>query len=161
MTENFREYLIPYIISNLISLLCLYGAFKKPLLSRIFLAGFFLWAAGLNATLALTKPEVYLDYGRLTSIGIYKDFINGYFASHIPAFVSGIAFGQFLIFAGLVVNGGWTKMACVGGIVFGLSIAPLMTGSAFPATFIMALAFFILLKRYKHDYIWKIRQYQN
>jgi hypothetical protein len=50
-------------------------------------------------------------------------------------------------------------MPCIGGIVFGLSIASLGVGSAFPATISMSLAFFILLRRYHHDFIWKWNQY--
>src|SRR6266511_3228644 len=53
------------------------------------------------------------------------------------------------------------KLACIGGIIFCLAIAPLGVGSAFPATVSMAIAFYILLIRYEHDFIWKWKQYQQ
>jgi len=64
--------------------------------------------------------------------------------------------GQLLIALGLILNKTWTKIACIGGIIFGLAIAPLGVGSAFPATVSMAVAFFILFKKYEHDFIWKL-----
>jgi hypothetical protein len=49
----------------------------------------------------------------------------------------------------------------VGGIIFGLAIAPLAIGSGFPTTVSMAIAFLILLVKYKHDFIWKLNQYRS
>jgi hypothetical protein len=48
----------------------------------------------------------------------------------------------------------------MGGIVFGLAIAPLWVGSGFPSTVCMAIAFFILLKKDNHDFIWKLNRYK-
>jgi hypothetical protein len=75
--------------------------------------------------------------------------------------VLGIAICQALIALGLVLNNGWTKAACLGGIIFGLAIAPLGIGSAFPSTLSMAIAFYILFKKYDHDLIWKWKQYRK
>jgi hypothetical protein len=74
--------------------------------------------------------------------------------------VVSIAVGQLLIFLGLLFNKMWVRLACIGGIIFGLAIGPLGVGSAFPATISMAVSFFILLKKYEHDLIWKWKQYQ-
>jgi len=155
-----KEWLIPYIISNIVFGLSLAAVFKKPMWTRIFFAGFFLWAAYFNSTTAINSPEIYLTYAKLDALPLYSNFINGFFAQHITVFVAAIATGQLLIAVGLVLNKTWVKLACTGGIIFGLAIAPLGVGSAFPATVSMAVAFFILLKNYQHDFIWKLHQYK-
>lgn len=157
--EVLKPYLIPYIISNLLFLLCLVAAIKKPIWSRLFLAMVFLWAAGMNFWTAKATPEVYLEYSGLTFLRFYREFINGYFSQHIKPFVFLVAMGEFGIFIGLLLNKGWVKLACFGGMVFGLAIAPLGIGSAFPATVTMALALGVLSRKKSHDFIWKWRQY--
>ena len=159
--EALKEWLWPYIISNIVFGLTIVFAFQKPMLARIFLAGFFLWASYFNSTSALNSPEIYLDYARPDALPAYSNFINGFFSRHITPFVCAIAAGQFLIFAGLVLNKRLTKLACLGGIIFGLAIAPLAVGSAFPSTVSMAIAFYILLKKYDHDFIWNFKQYRR
>lgn len=128
--------------------------------ARIFLAGFFLWAGYFNSTTALQSPEIYLNYATLNPLPAYSRFINGFFSEHITIIVFAIAIGQFLIAIGLILNKLWVKLACMGGIVFGLAIAPLGVGSGFPSTVCMAIAFFILLKKHRHDFIWKLKQYK-
>ena len=63
--DEFKQYAIPYIISNVFAVLCIGGALQKPAWTRIFLAGFFLWTSYINTKTALYEPAVYLDYGRL------------------------------------------------------------------------------------------------
>ena len=159
--EDLKQYLIPYIFSNILFGISVWAAWKRPMAARIFLAGFFIWASVVNTNTAIHKPEVYLEYAQLSFLPIYKDFINGFFAQHVRAFVMSVACGQFLIFAGLCLNKNFTYMACLGGIIFGLAIVPLGVGSAFPATLLMAIAFFILFQQPDHDYIWKIHQYSH
>lgn len=159
--EALKEWLIPYIISNIVFVLSIVAAIKRPMWTRMFLAGFFLWAAYINSTLAILSPETYLTYATLNALPIYSRFINGFFAEHITVFVVAIAVGQFLIALGLMLNKRWVQLACIGGIIFGLAIAPLGVGSAFPATVCMAIAFFILLKKYEHEFIWKLKQYKT
>lgn len=159
--EALKEWLWPYIISNIVFGLTILSALKKPMLARIFLGGFFLWASYFNSTSAINSPEIYLDYARLDALPAYTNFINGFFSRHITPFVCTIAAGQFLIFAGMVLNKRLTELACVGGIIFGLAIAPLGVGSAFPSTVSMAIAFHILLKKYDHDFIWHFKQYNS
>ncbi|MBA4056057.1 MAG: hypothetical protein C0490_15185 [Marivirga sp.] len=159
--EPVKQYLIPYLISNLVFGLCIAGAIRRPMWTRIFLAAFFLLAFYFNSTTAIKSPEIYLTYASLSALSFYGQFINGFFSTHITTFVLIIAAGQFLIFLGLVLNKNWANVACIGGIIFGLAIAPLGVGSAFPATVSMAVAFYLLLKKYKHDFIWKWKQYEN
>jgi hypothetical protein len=159
--DALKQYLVPYIISNILFVLCLIAAVKKPMWARIFLATVFLWAAYTNFKTALSSPEVYLDYEKFTPVPFYREFINGIFSQHIKPFVFLIAMGEFFICIGLLLKNGLVKMSCLGGILFGLAISPLGIGSAFPATVLMALAFGILLKKERHDYIWKWRQYEQ
>ncbi|MDB5279341.1 MAG: hypothetical protein JWR61_4296 [Ferruginibacter sp.] len=84
--EALKQWLIPYIISNLVFGLCIPAAIKKPMWARLFLAGFFLWAAYFNATTAINQPSIYLDYARLNALPWYRNFINGYFSQHINCF---------------------------------------------------------------------------
>ena len=159
--EALKEWLIPYIISNIVFILSIVAAIKRPMWTRIFFAGFFLWAAYFNSTTAIQSPEIYLTYATLNALPAYNKFINGFFSEHTTEIVFSIAVGQFLIALGLMLNKIWVKLACVGGIIFGLAIAPLAVGSAFPATVCMAIAFYILLKKNDHDFIWKLKQYKR
>ncbi|PWT77600.1 MAG: hypothetical protein C5B59_03775 [Bacteroidetes bacterium] len=160
--DSLREWLMPYLLSNLLAILCVIAAWKKPMWARIFLAAFFLWAAFINSRFAWLNPKVYLNYAQLTGFSLYKNFILGYFSNHISPFVFTIAAGQFLIFLGLILNNGLTRTACIGGIIFGLAIAPLGVGSGFPTTVLMAIAFYILLNKYpEHDFIWNLTQYTD
>ena len=158
--QALKAWLIPYIISNIVFGASIFLAFKKPIWTRLFLAGFFLWACYFNARSAIDQPGIYLTYAKLNALPFYRNFINGFFSRHITSMVLVIAGGQFLIALGLILNKVWTKLACVGGIIFGFAIAPLGVGSAFPATVSMAIAFYILLKKDEHDFIWKLKQYQ-
>lgn len=158
--EALKEWLIPYIISNIVFLLSIVAAIRKPIWTRIFFAGFFLWAALFNFTTAIRSPGIYLTYADLNALPVYSKFINGFFSEHITEIVCSIAAAQFLIALGLILNKAWVKLACIGGIIFGLAIAPLGVGSGFPSTVSMAIAFFILLKKYHHGFIWKLQQYK-
>lgn len=102
--DAFREYLAAYIISNVIAVLTLIASIKKPMWARIFLALFFLWASYINSTTAIFSKEIYLTYGRLGALHLYRDFIYGFFSKHITVFVISIAVGQFLIFTGLLLK---------------------------------------------------------
>jgi hypothetical protein len=159
--EAFKQYLVPYFISNILFLLAISAAFKKPMWARIFLAALFLWASYINSKTVIISPEIYLDYARLTPVPFYREFILGYFSRHIAQCILFVAAGEFLIFLGLLLNNRWVKLACIGGIIFGLAIAPLGIGSAFPATVSMAIAFFILNKKYVRGYIWGKGQFKS
>ncbi|MFI5153959.1 MAG: hypothetical protein ACHQET_11535 [Chitinophagales bacterium] len=157
--DDLKQYFAPYLISNILFGLSIWAALKKPIVTRIFLAALFLWASLVNFSTAMRKPEVYLEYAQLSFMPFYRDFIKGFFSQHVRAFVLMVAAGQFLIFSGLCLKSQWTTLACLGGIIFGLAIVPLGVGSAFPATLLMAISFFILFQRPEHDFIWKLNQY--
>ena len=159
--EALKEWLIPYTLSNIVFLLSIVGALKRPMWTRIFFAGFFLWAAYFNSTTAIQSPKTYLTYATLNALPAYSKFINGFFSAHITVIVLSIAILQFLIALGLILNRTRVRLACFGGIIFGLAIAPLGVGSGFPSTVCMAIAFFILSKKQNHDFVWKLKQYQT
>jgi hypothetical protein len=96
--EAMKQYLLPYIISNLLFVLCVSAAFKKQMWARIFLASLFLRAGWINRNSALKSPGIYLEYAKLTPVVLYKEFINGYFSSHIVQIILLVATFQFLIF---------------------------------------------------------------
>jgi hypothetical protein len=159
--DSLKQYLVPYIISNALFLFCFIAAVKRTIWARIFLAIVFLWASYTNFTSAFSNPDIYLEYGELTPLPLYREFIYGFFAHHIKTLVSLAAAGEFFIFVGLILNNGWVKLACIGGFIFGLAISPLGVGSAFPATVLMAMSFWVLFRKDPHLYIWNLRQYRS
>ena len=159
--ETLDLYIVPYLITNSLFILCIAAAIWKPIYSRIFLLLVFLSASVFNSINTFTDPESYLVFGQLSFHNFYSDFIYGSFARNIKIYIFAISAGQMLIAAGLVLRRHYTWIACLGGITFGFAIAPLGIGSAFPSTVFMALAFLILLRNYRHDYIWKWNQYKT
>lgn len=159
--ETLDRYIIPYTITNALFLLCLAAAIWKPIYCRVFLFLLFLSASIFNGITALADPHSYLVFGELSFHNFYAEFIYGSFAEHTLTYILIISSGQMLIAAGLIHKRHFTGLACLGGIIFGFAIAPLGIGSAFPATVFMALAFLILLRNYRHDYIWKWDQYKT
>src|SRR4051812_44486643 len=111
--DALKQWLIPYIISNIIFGLSIPAALKRPMWTRIFFAGFFLWATYFNATSAINSPAIYLTYAHLDALPVYATFIRGFFSQHITPIVLTIAAGQFLIALGLVLNKSLAKLACI------------------------------------------------
>jgi hypothetical protein len=66
-----------------------------------------------------------------------------------------IATGQLLIAVGMLLKGWWVQWACIGAIIFLLSIAPFMVGSAFPFSITVSVAAWMILKKDDRNYIWK------
>lgn len=62
--------------------------------------------------------------------------------------VLGIAAGQVFIAVSMFMKRRWFRAGCVGGMVFCLAITPLGLGAAFPATLLLAIAFYRL---YRHE----------
>ena len=149
-------YLLPYIISNVIGLLFLWAAIKKPQLARLMFVLLFGWACWINYTLAHEKPEEYLNYAN-ASIKWYADFINGWFRQHVTIMVSLIAMGEGLIAIGMLLKGWWVKMACIGVIIFLIAISPLGYYAGFPFEITVSLAAYFVIKKDSLDYLWKFR----
>lgn len=157
--DALRQYLVPYLVSNTIFIMVLIAVTLRPMIARIFFVLLFLWAASINTATALKTPQVYLEYANMALIDVYRDFISTFFAQHIQAIVISIASGQLLIGMGMMLYGNWVRLACLGGILFSLAIAPLGVGAGFPSTVLLAIALYILYIQPHHDFIWRWRQY--
>jgi hypothetical protein len=131
-----REYLVMYLAGNLIALAILALALTRPRVARWVWVGIFVWAASVNTMTVVREPWVYLAYGYLTPSALYRDFINGWFSTHIEPFVLAIAIGQLTIAILLSRAGDARWLGVVGASLFLLAIAPLGVGSGFPFSLI-------------------------
>ena len=157
--EGSQEYLLPYLISQAASLIILIAAWKRTRWARWLFSALFLWASATNMYIGLTNPDSYLDNARF-AVPLYQDFINGWFSHYNHIIIPLIAVGQFFIAIGMLLHGWWVKIACIGSIIFLLSISPLMVGSAFPFSITVSIAAFLILINDDENYIWK-RQEKN
>lgn len=149
-----NDYLIPYFISQIVSVIILIVAWKYTKAGRILFALLFFVASCFNMYLGIVKPNDYLEYGEL-AIPLYRDFIYGWFSKYVSIIVPIIAIGQFLIAIGILLKGLMVKIACIGIILFLLAIVPLMVGSAFPFSITVSIAAYLVLKKKDFNYIWK------
>ena len=154
--EKLGEYIIPYTISQIVSIIILILAWKHTKAARILFALLFFWASGTNLYTGIVTPDAYLEYGEM-SIPLYRNFINGWFSKNVSLLISIMATGQFLIAVGMMLKGWMVKMACIGIIIFLLAIAPLLVGSAFPFSITVSIAAYMVLKKNNFNYIWKTK----
>lgn len=152
--EGLQEYLLPYLISQSVSLIILIAAWKRTRWARWLFSILFLWASGINMYLGFTDPDSYLDNARF-AIPLYQDFINGWFSKYNHIIIPLIAVGQFFIATGILLHGWWVKLACIGSIMFLLGISPLMVGAAFPFSLTVSVAAVLILINDDKNYIWK------
>ncbi|SMO60522.1 hypothetical protein [Fodinibius sediminis] len=144
--KGLEIYLIPCAVSNVIGLLILWAAYKKPKLARGLFSLLFGWACWYNFTTAFESPQMYLEYATM-SIPLYSDFIEGWFKDHITIMVSAIAIGQGLIALGILLQGWWVRLACLGIIIFLISIAPLGVGAGFPFSITVSVAAYRVMRK--------------
>jgi len=141
-----REFLVPYLIANVIGLAVLALAFWRPRIARWVGVAVFAWAAATNAITSLTHPEVYVDYATLTPSGLYRDFILGWFSRHVQLIVLPIAMGQLIVAALLASRRDLhRRIGLAWAIVFLLAIAPLGVGAGFPFSLTFGLALLVSL----------------
>lgn len=157
--EN-QTYLVAYIISNIVGILFIWAAIKKPKLARLMFLILFGWASYINYTTAQAAPDTYLNYSE-AAIGFYRNFIQGWFKENITVMVSLISLGQGLIAVGMLLKGWWVKLACIGVIIFLMSIAPLGVYAAFPFSITVSVAAYFILKKDNLDYLWNFRKAKN
>jgi hypothetical protein len=149
---DLKRYLLPYLASNVIALGLLVVARRWPRSAQWACATIFLWAAIINATTAMMRPDVYLEYAALTPVPALARFITGWFSRHIQDVVIAIALGQFAIAALLVQRRPWRILGVLGAIVFLLAIAPLGVGSAFPFSVIFIAAIMVMDRRRRYHH---------
>lgn len=145
-----QEYLIPFIITNLLSLVLLFVSIKWSVIGKIIFAIIFLIAGVFNIFNVINHPDSYLEFGKTAILFFYRDFIFGDFRDNIVIFIIIISALQLFISLCLLTDSPLTNTGFTGGIIFLILIAPLGLGSAFPSTLLMALALYIMyLKRHK------------
>ena len=152
--NGFDEYIIPYLISQVVSIIILSAAWKRTRWARWLFSVLFFWASATNMYIGLTNPNIYLDNARF-AIPLYQDFTNGWFSHYNHIIIPLIAVGQFLIAIGMILHGRWVKLACIGSIFFLLSIAPLMVAAAFPFPITVSIAAWLIFLNEGKNYIWK------
>lgn len=150
-----QEFIIPYIITNVVAVVLLAMAWKFPRLARLMFAVLFIGAAFFNGSNAASNPAAYLDYAGTALLAFYRNFILGYFAQHTTLLLSIIALCQLFTGIALLLKGRVLRLGIIGGILFFIAIAPLGFGSAFPSTLIMAAGLGLLFRNKAQDYIWK------
>lgn len=143
---NLKEFLTPYIITNIFALLMLLVCWKKPRTGKIVWGFVFLGAGLFNLFHGITNPSAYLNYADMAVFPFLRDFINGPFSQVTMPIIALIAVGQmfvgfFLLYRSRRMN----RVGLAGGIVFLVSIAPLGFGSAFPASLVMAAGLILIL----------------
>jgi hypothetical protein len=143
---NDRGVLIANLASNLVALLILLACRRWPRVGRGLFFALFLWASQVNLRLALTRPDVYLEYARW-AVEPYRRFILGPFAMHAAPIVAAIALGQLAIAVLVALRGRAVKLGLAGAIVFLLAIAPLGRGAAFPFSLIVSAAAWLVMRR--------------
>jgi len=143
---RFREYLVPYLVSNGVALAILALAFMRPRAAKWIWVAIFIWAAAINTLTAHQTPLVYLVYGVLTPSAFYRHFIENWFSQHILVTVQTIAVGQLVIALLLGSGGRARRLGVIGASIFLLAIAPLGVGSAFPFS-LTAMASLLVMER--------------
>jgi hypothetical protein len=152
--KGLDNFLIPYIASQVISIIVLYVAWKNTRLARLIFTLMFLYAGCYNMYIGFMKPDEYLGFAD-TAIPLYRDFINGWFSNFNYILIPLIATGQLAIAVGMILNDNWVRLACMGSIIFLLSIAPLMVGSAFPFSITVSAAALLILRNDDINVLWK------
>lgn len=152
--KGLENFLIPYIASQVISIIILYVAWKNTRLARLIFTLMFLYAGCYNMYIGFMKPDEYLGFADM-AIPLYRDFINGWFSNFNYILIPLIATGQLAIAVGMILNDNWVRLACMGSIIFLLSIAPLMVGSAFPFSITVSAAALLILRNDDMNVLWK------
>jgi hypothetical protein len=147
------ELLLPFIISNAMAVLILWYSFRRPHLAQGFLAILFFGSAGFNLYTSIANPAAYMSFATTTFSSFYKDLIRGFFSQHVTIFVSAIAVGQLFIATSMLLENIRFRLGCVAGFIFGIAIAPLGVGSAFPSSLILSLSFLVLFLKKETSHI--------
>ena len=147
---NMQDFLVPYIISNIFSLVLIFMCYKWLKAGKVVWGVIFFAAGAFNLFSAFTNPQIYVQaYGASAVLSLYRDFIYGAFSRHATLFVSLIAIGQMTTAALLNVSERTFPFGISGGIIFLLAITPLGLGSAFPSTLLMAVSLWLLWRKWK------------
>lgn len=137
----------PHLVAIAMGVLLLVVAWRRPLIARALYFGLFSWAACTNLWTATVHPHAYLEYAPLAVLGVYRDFILGFFAEHIQLLVLSVAACQAAVAFGLAFGRPLARIGLVGAACFLVAIAPLGVGSGFPSTLLLAGGAVLLWRR--------------
>lgn len=140
-----QDTFIPFIISNAGAIVIFWFSVGNKGLAKSLLSVLFIGAAIFNAYTSLANPASYRDFVDTAVLEWYKNFLSGFFSDHTTAIVLAVSVAQFYIGVAMQMNRIRFVMACLGGFLFGVAIAPLGVGSAFPASIVLSAAFLVLL----------------
>jgi hypothetical protein len=135
----------PFIISNAVAIVILWFSVGNKGVAKRLLSLLFIGAGVFNLYTAFQNPASYLSFADTDMFGWYSHFIRGFFSQHTTVIVSAISIAQFYVGISIMMTGNRFILACIGGIIFGLLIAPLGVGSAFPSSLVLSIAFLTLL----------------
>jgi hypothetical protein len=120
-----RDYRVPFVVTNAISLALVAVSFRWPNGIRWFMALFFIGSAFVNAIMALRCPNLYIEATRdVALLQVYRGFIAGFFSRHTAPIVILIALGQFLCGLFLALGGPWLWWGTASVIIFLLAMKP-------------------------------------
>lgn len=148
------QYIAPYIISQVASVIILIVAWKRTRWARWLFALLFFWASAKNMYFGVANPGIYQEYADM-AVPVYRDFINGWFSHYNYFVIPLIAVGQFCIAIGMLLKGTWVKLACIAAIIFLFGIAPLLVGSAFPFSITVSIASALIYRNDDKNYAWR------
>lgn len=151
--KGFDQWLLPYVLSQVVSLVLLGLCWKNNAWGRIAISLLFLYAGVYNMYIGLKKPDEYLHFAEY-AIPVYQQFIRGWFSRHNGMMIPLIAIGQFLSGIFLLAGGIWPRLGIAGVMLFLLGIAPLGVGSAFPFSITVSIAAMILWRKKRFLPIW-------
>jgi hypothetical protein len=143
-----------YIGSNVLALISIWASIRYPKFARLFFLLLFAWAFWINCSMAIESPWAYEDYAD-SAVPLYEQFILGAFQKIITPMVLAIAACQGLIAISMLMKGLLFRIACWGGIVFCMAVAPIGAYAAFPATVFLAIALYLLQKKHDNLYLWE------
>lgn len=133
-----------YLVSLLFSAAVLWLSRVRPGTARVLLGLLFLAASGFNLVLALHDPQLYVRGFAPVAIGSYRGFVEGAFAAAPLRFLLPITFGQLVCGALLLADGVLARVGAFGAMIFLLAISGLGLGAAFPASYLLAAAAFLV-----------------
>ena len=89
-----QEFIVPYIISNIFSLVLIFICYKWPKAGKITWGMIFMIAGAFNIYTALSNPQIYVEaFGPSAVLSFYRDFIDGLFSRCTAVFVMLIGLG--------------------------------------------------------------------
>jgi hypothetical protein len=139
------EYMVPYLLANLIAAGLVVIAYVWPVSARTLYILLFI-ASGLFCLIVSNqRPEAFVEvFAEVVVLEIYRRFIYGFFAQNLAVMIKLIAAGQIVVGILLAAKGRFFSLGVLGGIAFFIVLIPLGPASAFPSTVLMAVGLFVM-----------------